>query len=90
MLGENGTKQTGVKRPKQKVAKKSVAEAVLAVRELEEARGSGEAGGTRESSPTARDPGELAPAAKDLGEPAPATEDPGEGRNRGTKKDRRE
>ena len=97
-LGENGTGQTGVKRARQRVAKRPVAEAALAARRLEDARGPGVAGGTEESSPAAGDPGEPtpaagdpgepAPAAGDLGEPAPAAGDPERGRNGGAKEGR--
>lgn len=85
MSGENDTRRTRIKGPRQRVAKKPIAEVVLAARGPEEA---GRPGGAERM-------GELAPAAKNPGgrekrgtqgglvgvgetrEPAPAVKDPG-------------
>ena len=84
LLEENGTGQTGVNRPRQRVAKALVAEAAPAAGGLEDVGGPERAGGTKEPLPAGRDPREPAPAAGDPGEPAPAVGDPGGGEKRGS------
>ena len=85
---ENGTRQTGVKGPRQRVTKGPVAEAAPAARGLEEAGGPRGEEGMGEPSLAAGDPGEPAPAARDPGEPAPAAGDPREGEKRRSQRQR--
>lgn len=57
MSRENGKRQTGVKRPRQRVAKESVAETALAAKRLEEPRKLEEAGRIGKPVLATRNPG---------------------------------